>query len=179
MEASEEGRPASAVLLRWRRCPADALAGIKSLNYAHNVLGLEEAQRRGADEGLWLNSRGHLAEGCSSNLFLVRHRKVYTPSTRDGVLAGIVRSLAIQATRRLGLVLHEGKVRLSRLQHADEAFLTSSSRGVRPLIEFEGKPVGRGRPGPITGAIMAEVHRLRYASVESAPAGGVSGAGEE
>jgi len=129
MDPTEEGRSVRAVLLPWRRCPADALAGLKSLNYAANVLGLEEARRRGADEGIWLNTRGHLAEGCSANLFVVKRRAVYTPAARDGILPGIVRGIAIKAARSLGFVFHEGKVRLPRLLGADEAFLTSSTRG--------------------------------------------------
>ncbi len=161
MDPSEDGESVRAVLLRWRRSPADVLAGIKSLNYAANVLGLEEAERRGADEGLWLNTRGHLAEGCSSNLFVVKGRGVFTPAARDGILPGIVRGLAIEAARGLGFLIHEGKVRLPRLLRADEAFLTSSTRGVRPLVEFEGKPVGSGRPGPVTEAIAAEVRKVR------------------
>ncbi|MBZ5638011.1 MAG: aminotransferase class IV [Acidobacteriia bacterium] len=161
MDPSEEGRSVRAVLLPWRRSPADVLTGLKSLNYAANVLGLEEAERRGAEEGLWLNTRGHLAEGCSSNLFVVRSRAIFTPAERDGILPGIVRGLAIDAARGLGLPIHEGKVRVPRLLRADEAFLTSSTRGVRPLVEFEGKPVGRGRPGPVTAAIAEEVRRLR------------------
>jgi branched-subunit amino acid aminotransferase/4-amino-4-deoxychorismate lyase len=172
MAASEDGTSVRAVLLRWRRCPADVLAGLKSLNYAANILGLEEAERRGADEGLWLNTRGHLAEGCSSNLFVVRGRAVFTPAARDGILPGIVRGLAIEAARGLGFLIHEGKVRLPRLLRADEAFLTSSTRGVRPLVEFEGKPVGRGRPGPVTVTIAAEVRRLRgIGGAEAGPSG--------
>jgi branched-chain amino acid aminotransferase len=161
MDPSEEGRSARAVLLPWRRSPADVLSGLKSLNYAANVLGLEEARRRGADEGIWLNTRGHVAEGCSANLFVVKRRAIYTPAARDGILPGIVRGIAIKAARGLGFVFHEGKVRLPRLLGADEAFLTSSTRGVRPLVEFEGKPVGRGQPGPVTAVIAAEVRRLR------------------
>ncbi len=161
MDPSEEGRSVRAVLLPWRRCPSDVLSGLKSLSYASNVLGLEEAQRRGAEEGIWLNTRGHLAEGCSANLFVVKRRAVFTPGAREGILPGIVRGLAIEAARALGYLLHEGKVRLPRLLGADEAFLTSSTRGVRPVVEFEGRPVGRGRPGPVTAAIAAEVRRRR------------------
>ncbi len=172
MDPAEEGRSARAVLLRWRRSPHDVLSGLKTLNYASNVLGLEEAQRRGADEGLWLNTRGHLAEGCGSNVFVVKRRAVFTPAPRDGILAGIVRGLAIDAARSLGLVVHEGKVRLPRLLGADEAFLTSSTRGIRPLVELDGKPVGRGRPGPVTAAIAAEVRKLRGIGGDAATSAG-------
>lgn len=161
MDPADEGRPASAILLGWRRGPKDPLVGVKSSSYADRLLGLELAQRRGADEGLWLNVRGHLTEGCQSNLFVVRRRKVFTPAVREGILAGVVRGLAIEAARRLGMAVHETRVRLQRLEDADEAFLTSSLRGVRPLIRFEGKPVGTGEAGPLTLAIAAEVRKLR------------------
>ncbi len=161
MDPSEEGRAVSAVLLGWRRGPRDPLVGVKSLSYAERLLGLEEAGRRGADEGVWLNMRGHLTEACTSNLFLVSRKKVFTPAVREGVLPGVVRGLAVQAARGLGLVLHETKVRLERLERAQEAFLTSSLKGVRPLVRFEGRPVGKGVPGPVTLSIADEVRKLR------------------
>jgi len=164
MDPAEEGRAVRAVLLPWRRNPADALAGLKTLNYAANLLGADEARRRGADEGLWLNTRGHLTEGCISNLFVVRRRALFTASERDGILPGIVRGLALRAAGGLGLAVHVGKLRLPRLRGADEAFLTSSLRAVRPLVEYEGRPVGSGRPGPVTAAVAAAVAALRSAS---------------
>ena len=119
------------------------------------------ARERGADEGIWLNTRGHLAEGCSSNLFVVQGRKLFTPREGEGILPGVLRAIVLRASRGLGIATHEGKVRLHRLQHAREAFLTSSLQGVRPLVQFQGRPVGPGRPGPITLRIAAEVVRIR------------------
>jgi len=161
MDPGEEGSNASAVLLPWRRNPRDPLAGVKTTSYAQNELGLEEARRRGAEEGIWLNTRGHLTEGCTSNLFLVHHRKVYTPAVGEGILAGVVRELAIRAARELGLSVHEGRIRLKRLEQAHEAFLTSSLRGIRPLVRFECRAVGDGAPGAVTGTIALGVARLR------------------
>ena len=161
MDPAEEGSEATAILLPWRRNPADPLAGLKTLNYAGSTLGLEEALRRDADEGIWLNTTGHLAEGCTSNLFVVGKGKLFTPSVRDGILPGVVRGLALSAARDLGFTVHEGKVRLRRLETAREAFLTSSLRGVRPLVRFDGRPVGTGRPGQMTRAVAAEVARMR------------------
>lgn len=161
VDPAEVGCSVSAVLLPWRRNPRDPVAGLKTLNYAASVLGAEHATQRGADEGLWLNTRGHLAEGCTSNLFVVDGGKLYTPGVRDGILAGVVRSLVIDAAGLLGITVHEGKTRLRRLERADEAFLTSSVRGVRPLVRFEGKPVGRGDVGAVTRALTREVARMR------------------
>jgi len=161
------GESASAVLLSWRRSPSDPLAQLKTLNYAPSVLGLEEARRHGADEGLWLNTRGHLAEGCSSSIFVVWRKTIFTPAVRDGILPGVTRAIALEAARTLGIVIHEGKVRLKRLETAHEAFLSSSVRGVRPLVRFEGRPVGRGLPGPITRAIADRVAALRKVGTAS------------
>jgi branched-chain amino acid aminotransferase len=171
IDPSEEGRSVSAVLLPWRRNPSDPLAGLKSLNYGAFTLGLEEARRRGADEGLWLNTRGHLAEGCSSTLFVVWRKKLFTPGLRDGILPGVTRAVVLEAARKLHLIIHEGKVRLKRLEAADEAFLSSSVRGIRPLVRFEGRAVGNGKPGPVTRAIAREVRAIR----ESATSAGDTG----
>ena len=161
MDPQEEGRPISAVLLPWRRSLRDPLGDIKSLSYAANLVGLREASRRGADEGIWLNTRGHLAEGCTCNLFVVRGRKLFTPSTGEGILPGVVRSLVLRFAAEQGIIVHRGKVRVRRLSEADEAFVTSSLRGVRPLVRFEGRPVGSGRPGPVTRVIAEGVATIR------------------
>lgn len=169
MDRAEEGRPASAIVLPWSRSLDDPLVGVKSLNYAAFALGLEEARRRGADEGLWRNTRGHLVEGCSSNVFVVRGRKVFTPSASDGILAGVTRAKAIAAVRAMGLILHEGKVRMKRLDEADEIFLTSSLRAVRPLVRVDGRPVGRGEPGPVTREVAERVAALRRRAEAPSP----------
>lgn len=163
LDPAEVGRPASAVILPWRRNPADPLAGLKTLNYAANTLGLAYAARHGADEGLWLNTRGRLAEGASSNVFVISRRRVLTPALREGILPGVVRAVAIDAARRLGYELSETRVRLPRLARASEAFLTSSLRGVRALVRVDGRPVGDGSPGGATRRIAEEVERLRAA----------------
>lgn len=171
MDPAEEGRAATAALLPWHRSRRDPLAGLKTLSYAGNVLGLGYAQDRGADEGLWLNDRGHLAEGCTSNLFVARGRRLFTPGAGEGILPGIVRGRVIEFLRKEGLVLHEGRLRTRQLQRATEAFLTSSLRGVRALVEVGGRPVGSGRPGPLTRHIADGVGRLRWtAAAETARA---------
>lgn len=178
MDPSEEDRPASAVLLPWTRNPRDPLAGIKCTSYAASLAGLDEARRRGADEGVWCNTRGHLAEGCTSNLFVVWKGKVLTPGLREGILPGIVRQAALRAARESGRPVHAGRVRPWRLDRADEAFLTSSLRGVRPLIRWNGRPVGSGEPGPVTLAISRRVRELRGVP-EDGPAAPSVGAGRE
>jgi len=161
LDPEEYGRSMTAVLVPWRRNPRSPLNGLKTLNYADSVLGAEYARRAGADEGLWLNTRGHLAEGCTSNLFIVEGRRLFTPAVRDGVLPGVVRGLVLESARELGYVIHEGKVRLLRLEQAREAFLTSSLRAVRPLVAFQGRPIGGGVPGAATRELAEAVAGAR------------------
>lgn len=164
IDPSEIGRPVSAVLLPWRKSPLDPLCRVKTIAWTANALGLEKARAAGADEGIWLNTRGHLAEGCASNLFVVGRTAVYTPGASDGILPGIERAAALRAAREGGCRVHEGKVRLVRLERAREAFLTSSVRGIRPLIRWNGRPVGSGEPGPVTRSIARLVEERRRES---------------
>jgi len=160
-DPAEEGRAQTAVVLPWRRNPDDPLHGVKSISYAQNELGLEEARRRGADEGLWLNTRGHLTEACTANLFVVHRRRVFTAAPREGLLPGVTRDIALRAVREIGLPIHEGRLRLKRLFAADEAFLTSSLCGVRGLLAVDGRPIGRGVPGPVTREVSHRVAIMR------------------
>ncbi len=178
MDPADEGREVSAVLLPWRRNPSSPLAGLKTLSYAANLLGLAHARGRGADEGLWLNTRGHLAEGCSSNLFVIRGGSLFTPAERDGILPGVLRGLVLSAARKLGRPVHEGKLRLPRLLTAHEAFLTSSLRGLMPLTSYEGRPLAGGRCGPLTrrlAALVAGARQATPAAPLTAPVRGDSG----
>jgi branched-subunit amino acid aminotransferase/4-amino-4-deoxychorismate lyase len=158
-----------AIVLPWRRNPQDPLAGMKTLGHAANVLALEEARRRGADEGIWLNVRGRVAEAATSNVFVVAHRRLFTPSLREGALPGIVRRQALALAREIGLTVHEGRVRLPRLAHGDEAFVTSSLRGIRPLVALDGRAIGRGEPGPVTRRLQALLASRRTVLASEAP----------
>jgi branched-subunit amino acid aminotransferase/4-amino-4-deoxychorismate lyase len=117
--------------------------------YAASLLGLEEAERLGADEGLWLNERGHVFQACTGNIFVARGRAVVTPSVRDGARDGVLRALAIESLRAVGLSVRLSKVRIATLRAADEVFLTSSLSGVRPVVRIDARDVRGGRPGPI------------------------------
>ena len=162
IDASAHGAACKAIVLPWVRHSADPLAGIKTVSWAGAARGLAEAQRRGADEGLWRNQRGHLTEACSANLFVVCGRRLFTAAVRDGVLDGITRAHVLASARSHGLTIHEGKLRMHRLQDADEAFLTSSVRGVRPLVEIDGRAIGSARPGPITVRTAVDVEARQF-----------------
>jgi branched-chain amino acid aminotransferase len=149
IDSADSDRPVSAVVLPWRRHRTDPTVGIKSIGYAASILGLEEARRRGADEGLWLNDRGHVMDACTANIFVARGRAVVTPALSDGARDGVTRAHAIVVLREFGLSVRQSKVRIASLTAADEIFLTSSLRGVRPVVRLDGRDVRGGRPGPI------------------------------
>jgi branched-chain amino acid aminotransferase len=134
------------------------LARIKALSYLDNVLARREADARGVDEALMLNTAGHLACASAANLFLARGESLLTPDPESGVLPGTIRGLVLaELAPRIGLTAVERPVRTEELATADEAFLTSALLGVMPLTEVDGLPVGTGEPGPISSGLRAEL----------------------
>ena len=150
-----------AVLLPWRKNPDDPCANHKTLNYAANELGLEWARSRGADEGLWLNTRSRLTEGCTSNLFILRGGAIFTPAVRDGILPGVIRGIVLAAARETGYSVHEGNLRMPRLLRCEEAFLSSSVMGIRQLLSLDGKSLGSRGAGRRTVELADRVAKMR------------------
>ena len=104
-------------------------------------------------EYLLLDEEQHLLEGSSSNFYAVRDGSVDTAG--DGVLEGITRKIVLQLISEAGIKLRMRAVRLAELEELDEAFLSSSSRGLVPIQQIDGRIVGAGRPGPVTRRLMA------------------------
>lgn len=133
------------------------LAGIKHLNRLEQVMACAEWDDPGIAEGLMLATDGRLVSATAANLFLVRDRRVITPDIRDCGVAGVMRRLALEAARDLGLETGVEDLTPASLARADEVFLTSAARGVRPVAEIleHGQwPVGevtRAVAGRITG----------------------------
>ena len=150
----EEGIRVAAVDVR-RNHPRALDPAIKSSNLLNNVLAMREAQARGAEEPVLLNQEGFVAEGASTNVFLVRGGRVLTPPLSAGILAGITREVVLEILPGLGVPAREEPLRLEDLLGADEAFMTSTTREVVPLRQVDEHRVGDGRPGPITRRVMA------------------------
>jgi branched-chain amino acid aminotransferase len=135
---------ASAVTSSLRRDERSPLVAVKTVSLAESVMALAEARAAGADEALVLNSRGDLCEASTANVFLVHDGIAATPPPEAGCLAGITREHVLQ----LGAV--ERSLSAGDVVTAEEAFLTSSTREVQPLVAVDGRPVGDGKPGPVT-----------------------------
>jgi branched-chain amino acid aminotransferase len=138
-----------------RNHPLSLDPAIKSCNLLNNILAVREAQARGAAEAILLNLAGDVAEGASTNVFAVRTGAVLTPPLDAGILAGITREVVIALGRARGLDMREERLPLDALAGAEEAFLTSTTREVVPVRALDGRPIGSGRPGPVTRGLLA------------------------
>jgi branched-chain amino acid aminotransferase len=150
----EDGIRVAAVGVR-RNHPRALDPAIKSSNLLNNILAVREAQARGAEEPVLLNQEGFLAEGASTNVFLVREGALLTPPLSAGILAGITRQVVLELAPGLGIPSGEGPLHLDDLLAADEAFMTSTTREVVPVREVDETPIGKGRPGPLTRRVIA------------------------
>jgi branched-chain amino acid aminotransferase len=138
-----------------RNHPSALDPAIKSCNLLNNILAIREAQAQGAEEALLLNDRGELAEGSSTNVFVVKDGSLRTPPLAAGILAGITREVLFGLIQGLGLPLREEAIPLDTLSSADEAFVTSSTREAMPIRSLDGRPLGDGRPWPVTARVIA------------------------
>lgn len=142
---------------------------IKSNNLLNNALAMQEAYRRGAFEAVMKNHQGELSECSQSNLFVVKTGAVRTPSLEAGLLAGITRELVFEAGADVGVKVSEGVLHEQDLLTADEAFLTSTTRDLVPIVKVDEQIIGSGRPGPITLKLLDGYHHSALSRPRSAP----------
>ncbi|MGH3046340.1 MAG: aminotransferase class IV [Gaiellaceae bacterium] len=124
------------------------LGGVKSTSYAVNMAAQAEAERRGADDAVFVASDDIVLEGPVTNVWWRHERVLYTPALELGILAGVTRATLIEAAAALEYEVREGAFPLAHLAKAEEAFTSSSVREVMPVVELDGAPVGAGSPGP-------------------------------
>ena len=129
--------------IRWLR------RDIKSVMLLAPVLGKQEAYEKGAHEA-WMVEDGFVTEGTSSNAYIVKDGKVITRGLSNAILAGCTRRALFRLAKEHGVVIEERAFTPEEAYGADEAFLTSASQFVMPIIEIDGKRIGGGQPGPVT-----------------------------
>jgi branched-chain amino acid aminotransferase len=160
---SYAGGVAVAIVGRSRSAPGAVDPQVKSGNYLPSVLAVAMARKQGAYEAILCDAVGRITEGSSSNFFVVRGRRVSTPALSGGLLEGITRRTVIDLLRDDGTAVDEAPLWPVDLRSAEEAFLTSSVRGVLPIVRVDGHAVGDGHPGPITRRVLdlydRELHR--------------------
>lgn len=144
-----------------RRIPHGALSPmVKSLNYLNNVMAKIEAQQAGAGEGLMLNEQGYVAECTGDNIFIVKNGRLFTPPISSGALAGVTRAVVFEIAAELGIPISEPEMTRYDIYTADECFLTGTAAEVIPAVKLDNRPIGDGKPGPITTRLIARFHEL-------------------
>ena len=129
--------------IRWAR------RDIKTVNLLAPVLGKQAAYEAGAFEA-WMVEDGKVTEGTSSNAYIVKDGKVVTRGLSNSILAGCTRRALFRLATEHDVVIEERAFTAEEAYDADEAFLTSASNFVMPIVEIDGKRVGGGQPGPLT-----------------------------
>lgn len=119
----------------------------------------------GVNEAILVNPQGYLMEGLTSNFFAVRGKELWT--AEEGVLAGITRSLVLEAARHSAIPLHLEPVNRSNLAELDEAMITSASRGLLPVRQIDDTVMKGGAPGGLTSSLMEFFIRLTQSEIET------------
>ncbi len=143
-----------------RNHPGSVNPVIKSNNLLNNALAMQEANRRGAEEGLMCNYRGELSECSQANFFIVKNGAALTPRNEAGLLEGLTRNFLFEVGRDAGVDVRYETLFPADLASADEAFITSTTREISPVTQIDDRPVGSGTPGPITRQLL-DAYRQR------------------
>ena len=138
------------VLSPFRQNPADPLCGHKTTSYFSRIITLNLAHQKNAAEALWFTTDNRLAEGCISNVFLVKNSALYTPLTTTPVLPGIARKTVIEIASKNSIQIVEKDLNINDLLDADEVFLTNVIMQVMPVNGIEKHTVGNGKVGQVT-----------------------------
>ena len=138
---------------RWDR------VDIKSVSLLPNVLAKEAARAAGAREAWFVDRDGLVTEGASSNAWIVtRDGKLVTRPADRGILRGITRTVVLDVAAAQNLSLEERKFSVAEAYEAREAFVTSASQIVMPVVSIDGRPIGNGAPGLVANALRRDFH---------------------
>jgi D-alanine transaminase len=131
---------------RWARCD------IKSVSLLPNVLAKQKAADAGAYEAIFVRD-GFAIEGSSSNFMAVLNGEIWTYPQCNYILGGIAREDVLALARKLGYTVREEGIPLEALAACTEAWVTSTTSELMPIVGIDGRPVGTGRPGPVAQAL--------------------------
>jgi branched-chain amino acid aminotransferase len=141
----------------WRRVEDNAIPARGKIcgSYVNSALASDEARQCGFDEAIFLNESGHVAEGATCNIFMVRKGKLITPPVTENLLEGITRDSVMElAQRELGMPVVERPIDRSELYMCDELFFTGTAVGLAPVVRVDHRPVGAGTIGAVTRGLQ-------------------------
>jgi len=142
------------VLCPYRQNTTDPLCGHKTTSYFSRMLGLLTAHQKRAAEALWFTETNYLAEGCISNVFLVKDSMLLTPMVETPVLPGIARKTVCRLAEEQSIVIKEKNLSIDDVLDAQEIFLTNSIMQILPVVAVEKHAVGDEKVGPMTKKLM-------------------------
>ena len=142
-----------------RNHPGSVNPLVKSNNLLNNALAMQASYRVGAEEGLMCNFRGELSECSQANFFMVRDGAALTPTSASGLLEGVTRAFVFEVGREAGVDVREETLYPKDLDTAEEAFITSTTRELSPVVRIDDRVIGTGKPGPVTKKLLAGYQR--------------------
>jgi branched-chain amino acid aminotransferase len=134
-------------------------------NYANSQLAKVEAVQTGYDEALLLDPAGYVAEGSGENVFIVRHDILKTPPLMS-ILEGITRASVVELARLEGIPLREEPLSRDEMYIADEIFFTGTAAEITPVREVDKRPIGTGKPGPLTMRLQRQFFDIVHGNDE-------------
>jgi len=155
-------RGVTVVVSRLRANETDPTTFHKTTGYMKNLLALRDAHRARATESLLFNTKGRLAEGAISNVFIVKDGWLLTPPVEEGLLPGITRAAVLELAAAVGVPAEQRPLSAREVLDADEVFLTNSIMEILPVGRIEKKEISDGRPGPVTRK-LAEAYKALVA----------------
>ncbi|MGW2986481.1 branched-chain amino acid transaminase [Streptomyces goshikiensis] len=160
-------RGVTAHISSFQRITANSLppAAKATGQYLNAFLAQSEAIRSGCDEAIMLNPDGYVADGWVHNVFIVRGGVLATPPTTSGALSGITRDSVMALAAARGVRVVEENLVRSDLYLAQECFLTGTAAGIVPVVSVDGRRIGTGEPGELTGLLTADLHRAIHDAV--------------
>ena len=148
------------VLCPYRQNPNEPTYGHKTTSYFPRMIALNLAHQRRAAEALWFTTNNHLAEGCVSNVFLVKDSVLCTPPIETPILAGVARKTVCQMAFAESIEFVEKALSIDDVLGADEIFLTNVIMEVMPVVRVEQHTVGQGDVGPMAKRLKARFDEL-------------------
>ncbi len=139
----------------WRRISDMSTPPLAKMggNYLNSILATQESKRNGYDEAILLDHLGNISEAPGENIFIIRNGKLLTPPPHSSALEGITKDSVIEIAKDLGYQTIEREIPRTEIYFADEVFLTGTAAEITPVISIDGKKIGDGKIGKITGRI--------------------------
>ena len=135
--------------IRWERCD------IKSISLLPNVIGKQAAFNMKAYE-TWQKKKNYITEGTTSNAFIIKDKKIFTHKKNNHILGGVTRDVVIEIIKKKKIKIYEKKFSIDDAYNADEAFLTSTTVGILPVIKIDKKKISNGKIGILTKKLIVE-----------------------